>query len=243
MIEANLKYQIALFGSFEDISPKPDVLKYFIDAFADKQLIPTTFQELAPTGLLNRMSLKSTDDVWNIEFSSNRIDIHKSNQDIGVTKMNSLDDFISDSNFIIEKIIAKFPKKFNRLALVTQHLFREMKEDEMQSIFHNTVKTIELYKKNIPAEWNNRVVTRIPEKVNDKTEIFNVISEINRIKGNIRINSSPTPIDRVELKFDINTYQINTEYRFEIDDIKAFLVRANEIEKQLETEYVKLVTI
>lgn len=243
MIDTNLKYQVALFGSFEDISPKPDILKYFIDAFLDKQLIPSTFQEFGPTGLLNRLSLKSTDDVWNIEFTSNRIDIHKSNQDIGVTSMNSLDEFISDSNSMIEKIAAKFPKKFNRLALVTRHLFKEMKEAEMLSIFHNTVKTIDLYKKNEPVEWNNRVVTRIAEKINDNEETFNVISEVNRIKGNLKINSANTVIDRVELKFDINTYQINTDYRFDLKDVSAFLVRATEIEKQLEEEYIKLVTV
>jgi hypothetical protein len=243
MIDTNLKYQIALFGSFEDISPKADILKYFIDAFSDKQLIPTTFQELGPTGLLNRLSLKSTDDVWNIEFNSNRIDIHKSNQDIGVTSMSSLEDFISDSNSMIEKIVSKFPKKFNRLALVTRHLFKEMKEAEMLSIFHNTVKTIDLYKKNEPVEWNNRVVTRVVEKINGNDETFNIISEINRIKGNLKINSVATPIDRVELKFDINTYQINTDYRFDLKDISTFLKRATEIEKQLEAEYAKLVTV
>ena len=101
MIDIDLKFQIALFGAMEDISPRPDTLKYFIDAFADKELIPTTFQEIGLGGAIERVSFKSSDNVWNIELGSNRIDIHKANQDFKVTQMGKLDEFISDSKEIL----------------------------------------------------------------------------------------------------------------------------------------------
>ncbi|MDI9313021.1 MAG: hypothetical protein QM535_22615 [Limnohabitans sp.] len=244
MIDLNLKYQIAIFGVFEDITPNSDTLKYLIETFADKELIPTTFQELnplIPDQIINRLSLKSSDDVWTIEFSSNRIDIIKSNTNFGVTKMNSVSEFINDVKDIIKKINDKFPKKYNRLALVTRHLLKEMSIEEMSSIYHKTVKTVETYQKSEPVEWNNRVVARIPVLIKNE-ETFNIISEINRIRGNLKINSKLQIIDRVELKFDINTFQAITDYRFDFEDLKIFLDKALEIEENLELEYIKLIS-
>jgi hypothetical protein len=244
MIDINLKYQIAIFGVFEDITPNSDTLKYLIETFADKELIPTTFQELnpiIPDQIINRLSLKSSDDVWTIEFSSNRIDIIKSNTNFGVTKMNSVSEFVNDVKDIIKKINDKFPKKYNRLALVTRHLLKEMSIEEMSSIYHKTVKTVETYQKSEPVEWNNRVVARIPVLIKNE-ETFNIISEINRIKGNLKINSKLQKIDRVELKFDINTFQAITEYRFDFEDLIIFLDNALKIEENLELEYLKLIS-
>jgi len=239
MIDINLKYQIAIFGAFEEIVPNPDTLKYLIETFSDKALIPTTFQEIGQNGLVNRLRLKSMDDLFNIVFSSNRIDILKTNQSDDNVEMGSLEKFIKESMDISRKINIKFPKKFNRLAFVTNMFIKELDKDEMYSIYQKTVNSIDLYKLNEPIEWNNRVASRIPVKLNSE-ELFNVISEINRVKGNRKIRSGIQPFDRIELNFDINTSQTNTDYRFEIDDVNLFLDKAVELERQLESEYVKL---
>jgi hypothetical protein len=239
MIDINLKFQVVLFGSFEDISPKPETLKYLIDAFAEKELIPTTIQELGPNGIFNRISLKSSDNVWNLQFMSNRIDIEKTNKNIGETKMESIDDFITEANDIIKRLDEKFHKKYNRLSLVTRNLLKEMNPDEIFSIFSKISKTIEFYDLNKPVDWRNRIVSRIPLKISEE-ETINVISDINRLKGSLKINSKIQEIDRVELKFDINTFQGNTEYRFSLEDIGIFLEEVTKIEKQLILDYIKL---
>ena len=64
VIDIDLKYHTVVFGSYEDIGPKPDTLKYFIEKFSDKELIPTTFQELGPKGVVNRFKLTASDEVW-----------------------------------------------------------------------------------------------------------------------------------------------------------------------------------
>lgn len=241
MIDLSIRYQVAMFGNFEDISPKPDTLKYFIDSFLDKELIPVTVQEvnlLNPTNPINRLSLKSSDEVWSIGFGSNRVDIQKNNKDVGVTDMNSLKSFLDEVKKITEIINNKFPKKFNRLSLVTKYLLPEMTKEEITGIFRKNNNPIDFFKENEPVEWKNRVVTRIPVKIQEE-ETVNVISELNRIKGNLKINSKIVAIDRVELKFDINTYQGLTEFRFTHNELLQFIEFAFELESNLKDQFEK----
>lgn len=245
MIDINLNFQISLFGSYEDITPKPDTLKYFIDVFADKELIPTTVQELDlgnPLKPINILSLKSTDDVWSIEFGANRIDIQKINKDVNIVDMGSLKQFLDEVKHIVEVIDNKFPKKHNRLALVTRYLMKQMSQEEMSEILYKNVKTIDIFRNNDPIEWNNRVVTRIKQNIVELPETINIIAELNRIKGTLKINSQNEAVDRVELRFDINTYQGITDYRFEKNELFAFFDEAYTIENQLKSDYINLLS-
>jgi|SRR5690554_1244753 len=243
MIDINLRFQLAMFGSYEDIAPKPDTLKYLIDAFADKELIPTTVQELDlanPLSPVNRLSLKSADEVWSIDFGANRIDIQKNNKDVGVVKMGDFKQFLEEAKKIVEIIDKKFPKKHNRLAIVSRYLLKQMSKEEISDLFYKNVNTIDIFKQSEPIEWNNRVVTRVQQKISENEEIINVIAELNRIKGNLIINSKNEVIDRVELRFDINTYQGTTDFRFELKDLFLFVDEAYNIESKLLKDYIKL---
>jgi hypothetical protein len=243
MIDINLRFQLAMFGSYEDISPKPDTLKYLIDAFADKELIPTTVQQLDLVNSLspiNRLSLKSTDEVWSIDFGANRIDIQKNNKDVGIVNMGDFKQFLEEAKKIVEIIDKKFPKKHHRLAIVSRYLLKQMSKGEISEIFYKNVNTIDTFKENEPIEWNNRVVTRLQQKISENEEIINIIAELNRIKGNLKINSKNEDIDRVELRFDINTYQGTTDFRFELKDVSSFIDEAYNIEDKLKIDYIKL---
>lgn len=243
MRDIDLRYQTVLFGNFEDIGPKPDVLKYFIDRFSDKELIPTTFQELTPQGPINRFSLITSDEVWLLEFTSNRLDIQKTNKNVGVTAMGTLEQFILDIKGMIIVIDDKFPRKFNRLSLVTRHLLKPMDAKKFSAVYSKLNNSIEIYKKNEIADWKNRTVSRIPYKVGDEEELFNVISEIKRTKGTLNINSKVENIDRVELHFDINTYQGNTDYRFDYKLFESFLDVAYKLETELKAEYLEFLEL
>lgn len=236
----NLKYQIALYGTYGDILPKPDTIKYFIDSFSDKELIPTTWQEISPEGAVNRFSLTSPTESWLIEFGSSRIDIFHTNKDVGVTDFLTLTEFIDTAVEMLNIVNKKFPKKHHRLALVTRTLLGEMSTKEHNRIYQKLNSTIELYKKNDIVDWNSRVVCRENYQISELPEIINVISNVKRTKGNLKFNSKPIEVDRVELNFDINTFQGNTDYRFDSILLQAFLKKATEIENNLKNEYLKL---
>lgn len=242
MIDINLKYHTALFGPMDDISPKPEVLKYFINAFADKNFIPTTIQELSPAGVKNLLALKTSDNVWSIEFGSKRIDISKTDQDIGNSDFGSKQDFIEEVKDVINIIFEKYPKKLNRISFVTHYLLKEMSEQEMNDIFNHLIIPVGLHKEQNPYEWNSRIVSRINEEINQKEELLNVITEVNRIRGKLKIESKQKQIDRVQLKFDINTFQGNSEYRFSNEEIESFYAVSNKIEDSLVNSYINLLS-
>lgn len=236
-----IKYQVVLFGSYGEILPKPDNIKYFMEKFGEKELIPTTFQEIGPQGAINRFSLTNSDESWLIEFGSNRIDIFHTNKDVGITNFLNLSDFLNEANGIVKAIQEKFSKKHNRLSLVTRVLFDEMTSEEHDEVYRKLNNTISLYNENSIADWNSRTVSRINYEFDGLKETFNVISNVKRTKGNLIIKSEKTEVDRLELLFDINTFQGNSDYRFEAKQIAFFLKQAAQVEQDLNDKYVNLI--
>lgn len=241
MIDINLRFQAVLFGPWEEISPKPDVLTYFINEFSDKELIPTNFQEFTPIGLVNRLSLMSSDDLWKIDFTSNRIDIVKNNLAVDSSDFGDLRTFVSEAIKIIEKILKRYPKKSNRISLISTYLLKEMDIERINEVYYKLFNTIKLYKNNPVANWRNRTVARINKKILDKTELLNVISDVAYSKKTLKEDGVNKNFERIELKFDNNTYQGNTEYRFGLDEIKSFYEVALLSEHDLVKSYLKLI--
>lgn len=237
-----IKYQVVLFGSYGEILPKPDNIKYFMESFGEKELIPTTFQEIGPQGAINRFSLTNSDESWLIEFGSNRIDIFHTNKDVGVTNFLSLPDFITEVNGIVKAIQEKFPKKHNRLSLVTRTLFDEMTPEEHDKVYRKLNNTISIYNDNSIVDWDSRTVSRINYEFDGFKETFNIISNVKRTKGNLIIKSQNKEVDRLELHFDINTFQGNTDFRFEANQIVSFLKQASNVEQDLKEKYITLIT-
>jgi len=236
MEKINLKYQAAIFVNATDIGPKPDTLSYFITEFADKELIPGAFQEVGLTGVTERFNLKDSKGTWNIEFSSSRIDIIKANSNIGVIEMGSISNFKDEVFKIVETIFKKYPRKANRLAFVTTHIANKLSQDEFSTIFNNLFNPIPTYKNNERSEWGSRMVSRISKDFGNHTELHNFITEIRRIKGNLNIESITKNVERLQIKLDINTFQDNTDYRFEVDDIKTFFNEVVKWEQNLREE-------
>ena len=236
MEKIDIKFQAAIFVNATDIGPKPDTLSYFITEFAEKELVPGTFQEIGPTGVLERFNLKDSKGTWNIEFSSSRIDIVKANPNIGVTNIGDLDAFKTEVFKIIDIIFSKYPRKANRLAFVTTHIDYNLDQEGFSKIFNNLFNPIPTYKENERSEWGSRMVSRINKKFGEHSELHNFITEINRVRGNLNINSTIKNVDRLQVKLDINTFQGNTDYRFEIEDMKTFYNEAILWEQNLRQE-------
>jgi len=236
MDRINIKYQAALFLDATDIAPKPDTLTYFINEFSKKELIPGTFQEIGPTGVTERFNLKDSNGIWNIEFSSGRIDIIKTNANIGKTEIGTIEEFKNEVDNFLDVIFSKFPKKVHRLAFVTTHLIIGLDADGYSKVFNKIFNPIPTYKDNERSEWGARMVSRIENEFNKKKELHNVITEINRVSGNLNIESTVKNIERIQIKFDLNTFQGNNENRFDLDDMKSYFDEAVKWENKLREE-------
>jgi hypothetical protein len=123
---------------------------------------------------------------------------------------------------------------------VTNYLLEEMDKSEFNKVYNKLNNPINIYKKNDIVDWNNRTVTRLPIHIGKLEETLNVISLIRRLKDTLRFNSKPKRIDRVELHFDINTYQALTEYRFDLKSFDEFINKAFDLEYELKKKYLEL---
>jgi len=83
----------------------------------------------------------------------------------------------------------------------------------------------------------------IIKKFGDKVEIINVITHINRIQGLLQTVPESQPFDRIEIKFDINTYQNNKTPRFNSGDVGVFLNQAVMISQLLLDEIGELFNV
>lgn len=240
MIDFALKYQAVVFASLEEISPTPDTMKYFIEEFKDKELIPSTFQEISANGVKNRFIFKSPNDEWNIEFGTNRLDIKKVNRDINVSNLGTKKEFIDEVLTILNIIFNKFPHKANRISFVSQYYCKQYGNKELEDIASKVSVLPNTFKEKPPENWNHKYVSRIEKVLGGKNEIINFIGEINRVQGNLKINSKIEEFDRIELKFDINTFQGNQEYRFGVEDFDNFYSNVYKWEDDLLNEFIQL---
>jgi hypothetical protein len=241
MIDKPGNYEVNFFGLMEDITPTPENISKFMSIFIDKGLLPSTIKEITPLGQVQRLKFSTQNDDWIILFLNNRISIiltplvPKETDDLLIS-------FINDSIIFIEKILDFTPRKFNRISLATSGIIRELSINSMESIFNRICNTIPFYKENSPVEWNTRWVGR--SKLNNKNysnEIVNSITSVSRIQGQLVESDALIPMDRIELAFDINTYQKNTDLRFDFTSIKNILPELLLIRNQLLSELEEVV--
>jgi hypothetical protein len=77
------------------------------------------------------------------------------------------------------------------------------------------------------------VDTRVNIDVSGREEEVNVITDVNRIRGASSGEEGSEPYDRIQIGFDINTYQANRDPRFEVRDAEAFFPEALQVRDRI----------
>lgn len=235
MIDIRLKHQASIFVDANDIAPSPDIMSSLIDVFRDKNFVPNTFQEIgfaSPVPKV-RLRLSTTNNEWNISFSTRRIDVDKNQIEPRGSNVGELSDFCLDAIEFFERILNRFNKRANRLTLNTNGLFEEMTKDQLSAVYKKLFRPPKFYDENPPFEWDWRSVSQIPIEILELTDSLNVITIIKRIRGEIGGQSGVSLFDRLQFAPDINTTDRNTDYRFELTHIKSFFPQALEIHNSL----------
>lgn len=243
MIDIKLKYQAGIFVNAEDILPTPDIITSFLQIFRADNLIPNTFQELNPNNPKSqvRLRLSTPNNEWAIAFATNRIDVTKNPTDPKGSNLGTPDDFCSNAIGFFTKIVNQFPKKANRLALITTQLLEEMTEDKLSSVYTKLFDSPKFYKDNPPYEWNWRAVSEIPVQISDLKDKINVITIINRVQGDMTYPEGMTVFDRLLLSLDINTSRKLTESRFDITHIKDYFQQVHKIHESLSSQIMEYI--
>jgi hypothetical protein len=224
MIDIKVRYQtVAFMPSIEANSVN---ISKMMELFTDRGLVPTTQPEPSIANPLSqtqvRFNLKSANNEWDIHFGIDRIDITKNATDVKGDNLGTIEQFCADVSDIFLKINSKYPQQANRIALLSNVILNEMKEDVLAGIYLKLFNPIKLYAKNMPTEWNSRTIARLQKEFSGNTEIFNFVSDVNRINGLININQEIKPIDRIAINIDINTIPTTTIYRFGTKELEGF---------------------
>lgn len=234
----NLKYQVSIFGSFDEIVPDGDNIKYFLDEFSDKNLIPNQFSEInvevsdenIENKRTSRLRLTNSETTWNVQFFKDRIDFIFTNSDIYVTEMPEIKNYVEDVKEFIKKINKKYNKSFKRIGLVSQYLVKGIDISESSSKFNTK---IGIFSKKPSIEWTNRNATRI----NLKDELINISCDLKWVKTNLIVNSKSQVFEGLLINFDTNTIAENTDYRFNTENILVFLDEILKIENELSRDF------
>lgn len=213
MIDIKLKYQATIFLNASDLNAIPKNINELMIEFTDKGFIPNIFQEISsnnPTPQ-NRFKLQSPNNEWTVMLGSTRIDIDQNPINLKGTNITDVSNFCKESKDIFTRILKKFPRKGNRISVVSRCLLNEMSNEQLDIIYHKLFSSPPLYQKNTPFEWNWRAVSRINKKIGSNEEEFNFITTLNRINGEIRNGNNVSTIDRIELGLDLNSTMRNRE--------------------------------
>lgn len=115
------KYQASLFGNLADISPTLEVISKLLMLFKDKNLLPSTIQEISvhTPRPQTRLRLSSQNNEWNLNFATHRLDIEKNATDPKGQNLGTAEEFAEQAHELFNRILTEFKKiKKRDLALM-----------------------------------------------------------------------------------------------------------------------------
>ncbi len=244
-MEANyFKFQVFLFGDYDEVVASSENIKFFIDKFLPQNFIPNQIQELSlnikgknpedfEKEVINRISLNSFDKKWEIIFNKDGL-IFNYSFDLFENKAFSLEEFKTLILKYLLLIEAKFNKKFHRLGIVVDKLSPIEKSNRTKAFLKFNNKSNFLGENLSPIEWTNKVVVR--KKIEElDNEIINISNMNSFIKAQINSNNKEIDFEGVHNVIDLNTLSVIKDKRFDRDQLDVFLTKANILIKDIFT--------
>jgi len=140
--------------------------------------------------------------------------------------ISELDAFIETESKILALLLEETKIIGKRLAMnITYNLFNQ---DLISEIFKSP---IDFYKEDF-AEWSIRINKNSKFEINNKPEIFNIISDY-------RVLSNANSAHSLEYHIDFNTSQVNMQERFDSKSLGDFIKRFKENKNNFILEAVK----
>ncbi len=245
MAATAIKFQSHYFSNMEDITPTADIISTFLKLFQDKKFLPNIFQEINPGSITpeNRIGLVSPNNEWIINITRDRIVIQKNLLSFEKPNLGSIDEFAIEAKNFFKRILKEFPRNGTRISLVTTFATKQISDDKMQPIFKSLFMPPEFYSTNDSAEWQSKMVAKIPIRINEKKDMLNVISTLKWVKENpilyglIPLFDLSVLANSVLIEFDINTHQNLKEPRISTSSIEEYFEIIIKTQKTLLNEW------
>jgi hypothetical protein len=237
MIDYVSHYQFGFFAPGARVEPLPDNISRLLFVLQDKGFIPTTTQEIQ-IGPITQQRLQlqmiTMQSEWVLAFEPHRVVLTKRN--VPQIEIGRAESFIEEVVETFSRLWREIPLTGTRLSYVTKGLLHTMSPENLTRVNSQLFNLPAFYSEHPPIEWTSRNVARYETYIGDKLEIINVITDINRVTGTIPLRTGLQAGNRIEIGFDINTFQGNTIPRFGLDDVGLFLKTAVELSQQILSE-------
>lgn len=224
-----LRFQLALFGQFEDVTPTASVVQKFSDLCKRYKLLPGVAAEveITPNGVnqFSGLRLTSTDESLVVEFRRNRMDIIFMNTNINVVDLYDYERFKS---FVIDvlKNDSFEGHRYKRLGFIHQILIdgvdHTMVAKQFVSIpFYQDLK--------MRDDWS--ITWPAAKSIGDN--FVNIHTTIQRAKRKIKKNSNNENFEGIEIIFDVNTFKENIDYKYRTDMVANLCDKLHEVEVEV----------
>jgi len=236
-MEANFfKFQVFLFGDYDEVVASPENINFFMSQFLPHNFIPKQVQEVSlnikgknpedfEKEFINRISLNSFDKKWEISFSKDRLTF---NYSFDLFKKEEFD-FEMFKNSILKYLTLieeKFNKKFHRLGVIVDKLIPVADDDREKTFLKFNTKSNFLGEDLVPVEWTNKLVVR--KKIEElDNEIINISNMNSFIKAQLGYQNKQMDFEGLHNVIDLNTLSILKEKRFNREGVDVFLTKAN----------------
>lgn len=239
MIVANISCKLSCIGNYASLTYNKDDVISILSSIDDPMLSPSIIQEINPTGqVTQRMQFVTNNGLVVFAIHSDRIDITVtsdkkqgfSNHDKVVAK----EKIVS----LMEKILSIFYDRVdapNRLAWNPTYVIFETTDEEKRQYRNRFVKEVSFFQEKPLDEFLVRYATRKEYSINDKDELFNVLTTISSV---ISDPGSEKDITGYKVEYDINTWQGNKKCRFDYNDIKTFVQKSIDVQIALDKEFL-----
>ena len=237
MIGMPRKYQASLFCDMENLRPSVETIPPLLQAFLDRNLLPSTYYELAlvpqgPPKNVPRLRFASSDNEWTVEFETVRINIEKNSIKPSGENLGNVEDFARDALDLLQRITRIFPKNGTRLALVTTSVLSEVSAEKSRDFFSRLILPTTFHQENPVLTWALHLHAKLDREIAGHLEVINVLTQVNRAIGQILEGETIIPFDGIQIQLDVNTIAENTQPRFDFETAHAFFMEALAIRRQ-----------
>lgn len=168
---------------------------------------------------------------WRIEFEPHRIAFTKNN--IHSSEIGTPEEFLESVDDYCSRVLSVLECKANRLAFVTKGILPEMEAQKISGVYSKLLSPPKFYLENESIEWATRNAASFSSQDFGENEKYNVITDINCIRLAVLEEGVQKETPRIEIGFDINTNQKNTQPRFGAKDVRPFLNEAVGVRNQI----------
>lgn len=227
-MERYMRLQASVFGDFKDIDLSQESLSKLYQIYLKENMMPSVMKEfdVLSQSVKNRPNFVANDNSVSIAIASNRIDI-VSDVSAG-DKMLSKEDFIAVSKKYLREFFAIFTVGASRMSFISEGIVSIIRNPDEERVECQYLNTDHLYNSSRIFEWSSNSVSLDEWNINDKQEKVNLNVTTAQRRLSAMQNGQPVIVNALVLTQDLNTLAENTLSRLKMDDISAFLDKANE---------------